>query len=457
MVAAQLLAGVPFESLCAANDLFWFETLSKIPGCPSHPADALASAISSSHLTITRIGTTQAIDNEEPDPRSMLRVRIKQALTEIIAGERAEAAMYQRQMDKESTVSKGLIYTGAFMEGVSSSVWGLLLWAKEVSDLINPVVFAHNNANAIRAAWESDNFAAAYVDNIVKAEKRELVEALGFDPTKITEQQIDEAIAMTSLVLDDPSLRDMLYQFVKDYAEAQHAVEITSVAGSGAFELILTVILAAATGGVGVVAAVGSKTALIRKFRKVGDMLSEFAKATRSLKIKGRKRKTTTKAADYKDLETTDAQAKKTDARGAETSDASESTKPRMSGRRPSEPEAPVLNEDGTLTEYGKWYYERPSGYRKGVRDEVWDSAKDNEGNVYDPLSEELMDPEEPWDMGHKQAYEFRKHQVSAAEREIGRSQFLDEHNTASHYVPELPSSNRSHAGEAMDDTYFGF
>lgn len=428
MVAAHLLADVPFESLCAANDLFWFDTLSKIPGCPSHPADALASAISSSHLTITRIGTTQAIEDEEPDPRSMLRVRIKQALTEIIAGERAEAAMYQRQMDKESTVSKGLIYTGAFMEGVGSSAWGLLLWAKEVSDLINPVVFAHNNANAIRAAWESDNFAAAYVDNIVKAEKRELVEALGFDPTKITEQQIDEAIAMTSLVLDDPSLRDMLYQFVKDYAEAQHAVEITSVAGSGAFELILTVILAAATGGVGVVAAVGSKTALIRKFRKVGDLLSEFAKATRSLKIKGRKRKTTTKAADYKDLETTDAQAKKTDARGAEKNTQAE--------KKPySDPKNRPKYEDGQV-------------------ENVWENAKQKDGNVYDPNTGELLEWDKDksragqWDMGHKPGQEYRKLHQDYMDGKISKEEFLAEYRNPDNYQPEAVSANRSHKYE---------
>ena len=59
----------------------------------------------------------------------------------------------------------------------------------------------------------------------MKGEKRELVEALGFDPSQITEQQIDEAMAMANLVIEDPSLRDMLYQFVKDYTEAQQPLK----------------------------------------------------------------------------------------------------------------------------------------------------------------------------------------------------------------------------------------
>jgi predicted ribonuclease toxin of YeeF-YezG toxin-antitoxin module len=66
------------------------------------------------------------------------------------------------------------------------------------------------------------------------------------------------------------------------------------------------------------------------------------------------------------------------------------------------------------------------------------------------------MSPDEPWDMGHKPGYEFRKHQASARERGIPRDQFLDEHNDPSHYRPELPSSNRGHDGEDMTDNYFG-
>jgi len=100
--------------------------------------------------------------------------------------------------------------------------------------------------------------------------------------------------------------------------------------------------------------------------------------------------------------------------------------------------------------------FSRPSGFRKGVRDSVWDAARQSDGNVYDPKTGDLMDPNEPWDMSHKPGYEFRKMQKSAADRNINRNQFLDEHNNPSHYRPELPSSNRSHACEDMTDKYRG-
>lgn len=101
--------------------------------------------------------------------------------------------------------------------------------------------------------------------------------------------------------------------------------------------------------------------------------------------------------------------------------------------------------------------YKRPSGYRKGLRDKVWENAKDADGKVRDPLTGQVMKRDEPWDMGHKPGYEFRKHQQSAMRRGISRQRFLDEHNTASHFRPELPSSNQGHAGEAPDGVYYGF
>ena len=126
---------------------------------------------------------------------------------------------------------------------------------------------------------------------------------------------------MTDLVLNDEALRNILYRFVKDYAEAQHAIEIIEVAGSGAFELILTIIVAAVTGGAGVVAAVGSKMHLVRKFNKVGDLLADFSQATK--RIKNRKKAFNGKNTDPGKLESVDGSVKKTDAHGAETGEVS--------------------------------------------------------------------------------------------------------------------------------------
>ena len=99
--------------------------------------------------------------------------------------------------------------------------------------------------------------------------------------------------------------------------------------------------------------------------------------------------------------------------------------------------------------------YKRPSGYRKDVRDEVWENAKGPDGNVRNPDGR-VMDPEQPWDMGHKPGYEFGKHQENARDRGIGRKPFLDEHNNPQHFRPELLSYNHGHSGEDLTDRYLG-
>ncbi|MEQ3693280.1 MAG: ADP-ribosyltransferase domain-containing protein [Thalassolituus sp.] len=322
LLADELLCNVPVSSIDAAHNHFYSDVLTSLPNRQSSPQGALSDALSSSHLTIEKIGTALVISDDVPDPRNELIVKIRNALATIVAGERAEAAMHTRLLDEENTLTKSMIYTGAFMQGIGSSAWGMVVWLKEVSDVVNPFVKMQHHAKALQAAWESEDFSKTYADTYVKGEKRELVEALGFDPTTITEQQIDEAMAMTSLVMDDPNVRGMLYQFTKDYAEAQHAIEVTNVIGSAVFEIILAIVMAAVTGGVGVVAAVGSKAHLIKKFQKVGDLLQDFAKATRSLKRQAKKRKT--KGNQNAALPVEKVEAKKTDAHGAEDGKPSE-------------------------------------------------------------------------------------------------------------------------------------
>jgi RHS repeat-associated protein len=100
--------------------------------------------------------------------------------------------------------------------------------------------------------------------------------------------------------------------------------------------------------------------------------------------------------------------------------------------------------------------YVRPSEFRSGVRDTVWENAREpTTGQVRDPLTGRFMSKNEPWDMGHRPGFELPKHQASAAERGIPRSQFLNEHNDPTHYRPELPMSNQGHRGEAPSGVNF--
>ncbi|WP_282606546.1 HNH/ENDO VII family nuclease [Pelagibius sp. Alg239-R121] len=133
-----------------------------------------------------------------------------------------------------------------------------------------------------------------------------------------------------------------------------------------------------------------------------------------------------------------------------------EDSKPRKTRRAEPAPSAAVADKTSDAAAKGV-DYSRPSGYRKGVRDKVWDDAVEpSTGRVRDPATGRFMSKDKPWDMGHKPGHEFKKHKQSAQDRGISRETFLDEHNTPSSYRPELPSSNRSHRGEDKTGSYFG-
>jgi hypothetical protein len=85
---------------------------------------------------------------------------------------------------------------------------------------------------------------------------RELIEALGFDPSSITHEQLADAYEVANFVYDDGPSKAMLGRFAVDYAKAQNVEEMAEFSGA-AFEIVLTAILAVSTAG----ALVGIKSA----------------------------------------------------------------------------------------------------------------------------------------------------------------------------------------------------
>ena len=104
--------------------------------------------------------------------------------------------------------------------------------------------------------------------------------------------------------------------------------------------------------------------------------------------------------------------------------------------------------------------YDRPSGWRAGMRDTAWNNAAADapDGLVRDPVTGDVLDPNEPWVMGHPPGYEFRHHQQSAAERGLTRQEFLDEYYDMGlfPYRPESPSTSASGSHELGWSDYVG-
>nr|WP_283777892.1 DNA/RNA non-specific endonuclease [Sansalvadorimonas sp. 2012CJ34-2] len=86
---------------------------------------------------------------------------------------------------------------------------------------------------------------------------------------------------------DEPS-QALITQFAKDYARAQHSLEVAELAGSAAFEVLLTIVLIVATGGTGAVASLASKPRLVGRFQKVGKLFERIVDLKPGKKRPGR-------------------------------------------------------------------------------------------------------------------------------------------------------------------------
>ena len=225
------------------------------------------------------------------DNRGLLRVKIRQELAAIVTREKAAAAQHSRLLGHESRTGRALIYTGAFFTGLWSAGNDFAQWLREVNDVLNPLQRSLRGIRASHIALRrnsqtGENLLAAYQDEVLTAERRELVQVLGFDPSKLNREQFQQAIEFADLIWEDPALQGDLRRFAKDYAQAQHPIELTEFSGAAAFEVLFTILLAAITGGAGLAASAAGLTRHFAHFRKVGDLLIEFGEVLKKHRYK---------------------------------------------------------------------------------------------------------------------------------------------------------------------------
>lgn len=217
------------------------------------------------------------------------RTNLQMHLRGIIQEEQKEKAALEAEYKKLGTAEKALVSTGAAMTGLGKAAKDFLIWADNIVDVVDI------NRRAVRIAhtakttyWEQNK--KSWGQNLAEAEYKELIEALGFDPAKITRAQITEALELAQLIWDDPETRNLLKLFAIDYAKTQHHTEWTEMAGSLSFEIILTLIIAALTGGAGGVAVAAKNMVLIGRLEKAGKALLTIGKKLKSLKVRAKRK-----------------------------------------------------------------------------------------------------------------------------------------------------------------------
>ncbi|HMW49528.1 MAG TPA: hypothetical protein PKC70_14615, partial [Cellvibrionaceae bacterium] len=230
-------------------------------------------------------------DNPEDKPDNIdqairtARTNLQMHLRTIIQDEQKEKAKLEADYEKLSATEKAALSARKAATGLGKAAKDFLIWAGDLADV------ADINRRAIRIIdaakktyWDQNK--KTWGENLAQAEYKELVELLGFDPAKITRAQVEEAYELANLIWNDIETRNILKQFALDYAKAQHHTEWTEMAGGLAFEVILTIILAAITGGAGGVAVVAKNALLLGRLEKAGQSLLTIGKKLKSLKIR---------------------------------------------------------------------------------------------------------------------------------------------------------------------------
>ena len=216
------------------------------------------------------------------------RAELQAALDEILAAECAEAARLQAIQDQRSALSNYGHRRLAAGKGFFLGAWGLLRTAKEFSDLVNPFT---TFSNALRSAWqarasEGETWLAAYNRQFSAEQHREVVEALGFDPSSITREQLAEAYELACFIYEDGPSKAMLGRFAVDYAKAQNVEEIAEFSGGALFEIVLAALLIVFTGGIGLAARGAASVSYLDKLARLGNAFRRLGAALKRARIR---------------------------------------------------------------------------------------------------------------------------------------------------------------------------
>lgn len=208
------------------------------------------------------------------------RQQLQKALDAIIEHEKKEAAALKKIQDGQHAAIRATYHLLAMARGFGNSGVEFVKSTKELSDLVNPMTPLKN---ALASAWsakrnDGTSWTQSFLQNYSNEQKRELAEVLGFHPDDISREQIAEAYNTACFIYDDIDSRKILKQFAVTYIEVQNIQEKMEFTGSILFEIVLNILLAALTGGVGNAARIAVSAPLLKLLNPLKDALENLSK-----------------------------------------------------------------------------------------------------------------------------------------------------------------------------------
>ena len=235
-------------------------------------------ALSHGDLYVVSQDTVSPVNRSE---MQVLRQEIKLLLNNLISIEQQESQKIEEEHKRRSGLEKAGEYVYETAAGLGGSVVSFLTWLKDVVELVSPTMQLIRQLEAAKVASNIDpkNWFVTYNSHLKASNHKELIDVLGFDYTKINQQQTNELFETAHFVWEDEETQIIITNFIKQYAAAQHSLEWANFAGSAAFDVILTALLAFFTGGAGAVASAGAKVGkLTGPLKKLGEKFVELGK-----------------------------------------------------------------------------------------------------------------------------------------------------------------------------------
>lgn len=227
--------------------------------------------------TKVKFNIEENIDDEIAETRK----EIKGALDVIIAQEQEEQARLNKEFYDDSLLGRGGQLFGSFMGGVADGAMSLFEFVGDTAEFVVDAAWYNiqvSLVNNLEAAWETlykNGDVTDFFDSVKEKDIEDFSKAFGTTPKKLAEQ-FTTAYHIFAFICDDKPTWEMLTDFAVDYAKAQSITEVANMAGSAAFDIVLSAILAITTGGAGNVAQaaqVGAKIKHLGYFQKLAQTL----------------------------------------------------------------------------------------------------------------------------------------------------------------------------------------
>ncbi len=193
-------------------------------------------------------------DSQSEEEAKKLRQEFKQALDQFIAQMEKDKKFQDRVWQELVWWEKGLVKTGAFMTGVGEGAESVADMVVEVSRFLAQAGLEYADLMHCLASGDYNE-----LERKMKAAR---------DSGEAVYEQAKEASENLILLLSDNQVRQLLLDFPERYWDSLSSVEATHMVGGAAFDIVIGILLAAATGGAGAVAMGAAVVARLGNYAK---------------------------------------------------------------------------------------------------------------------------------------------------------------------------------------------